>query len=142
MPRHVIWLVLALALLAASCLSWLGTNFGRELPLRYELEVVEAGGGAAARLTVTNPQQRAVDLRFPTSQRYDFVVRRKGGEVWRWSRDKGFLMVVTTDRIGPGETFTYTEALPGLTPGTYTVEAYFLAERPAGAVARSTWTVR
>lgn len=134
-------MALSLALLTPSCLSWLGTNLGRELPLRYAVEVVETGGVAAARLTVTNRQQRAMDLHFPTSQRYDFVVRRGGDEVWRWSRDKGFLTVVTTDRIGPGETWIYTEELPRLSPGTYTVEAWFLAERPAGAVARTTWKV-
>jgi hypothetical protein len=59
-------------------------------------------------LHVTNGSAAAVELEFPTAQRFDFEVRRPGGPLlWSWSAERAFAQVVGTERLEPGESRTY-----------------------------------
>lgn len=84
------------------------------------LDVQVAGDGVRLGLHVTNTTSRTIDFTFPTSQRYDFVVRRPSGEeVWRWSDGMAFLQAISHATLAPGESWDM-EAVwePGATSGT------------------------
>jgi len=69
-----------------------------------------------------------------TSQRYDFIIEdEEGNEVWRWSKDMMFAMVLGEETLGPTNTeITYTaEYSDKLSPGYYKITGIFLAkDRP------------
>ncbi len=70
------------------------------------------------------------DFLFGSGQRYDFAVYLDEQEVWRWSDDRAFPMVVGEDTYTTeGELFLErldTRELPG--PGTYTLQGTLAAE--------------
>jgi hypothetical protein len=133
-----VMVTLVLTAIASGC----GSPRERAPVLEYELTLVEVGDTHAARLVVRNAGARTARLEFPSSQRYDFVVRQEGREVWRWSDGRAFLTVIVEDSLAPRATQSYAEVLPRLPAGTYRVEAFFLADREAGVVGRRTLTVR
>ena len=49
-----------------------------------------------------------VQLDFSSSQKYDFIATQKGREIWRWSRDKVFAMMLDQMILKPGESLRYT----------------------------------
>jgi hypothetical protein len=63
------------------------------------------GEPVVMRITVRNVGTEPVTLRFPSSQRYDFVVRHitTGEVVWQWSFNRYFLWVLGTETLEPGE---------------------------------------
>lgn len=71
-----------------------------------------------------------VNVRFPTSQRYEMVLRNPAGEVvYRWSDGKAFLDVVGEETIGGRRSYLIegeidAAAAAGLEDGLYTVEAW------------------
>jgi hypothetical protein len=68
------------------------------------------GEPVVMRITVRNVGTETVTLRFPSSQRYDFVVRHITGEVvWQWSANRYFLWVLGAETLEPGETRVITE---------------------------------
>ncbi|HYR11229.1 MAG TPA: BsuPI-related putative proteinase inhibitor [Longimicrobium sp.] len=72
---------------------------------------VETGDTVTFTLQVTNPSAAPVAFTFASGQTYDFAVRPAGagGEVWRWSADRGFTQAVRTLTLAPGETWTFGE---------------------------------
>lgn len=84
-----------------------------------------------ARLTLRNTQSEPLTLDFPSSQIYDLAIRNEKGEgVYQWSSNLGFVQVLQTTEIGPGEkNWVITvplarEAGRPLPPGKYTAEAW------------------
>ena len=71
---------------------------------------------------------------FSTSQRYDFIIEdERKNEIWRWSQDMMFAMVLGEESLGPNNPeVTYTaEYKDRLSPGYYKVTGYFIAwDRP------------
>ncbi len=61
------------------------------------------------RLIVTNKGDKAFTYTFPSAQLYDFVVKRNGKEVWCWSKDKVFAMMLINLTLEPKQSVTYTE---------------------------------
>jgi hypothetical protein len=56
-----------------------------------------------ARLTIRNLTNLPVEFTFPTSQRFDFIVRdAKGTEILRWSDGKAFAMVMGSETLANG----------------------------------------
>ncbi|MFO7173814.1 MAG: BsuPI-related putative proteinase inhibitor [Bacillota bacterium] len=102
----------------------------RKVSLRFTLAVDRTTNPTRAKLTVANPGKEPVTIRFPSSRQYDFVLRdEKGKEVWRWSQGRVFAQSVMDARLNTGATLTYEADLPqNLAAGTYTLEAWFLAE--------------
>jgi hypothetical protein len=61
-------------------------------------------------LTVTNMSKEPFQYNLRTSQVYDFLVRKDGKEVWRWSGDQGFLQVITSFTLAPGQAREYRQS--------------------------------
>lgn len=102
----------ALLLLAAACVPPAPPSAERgasDGPLVATLSVQTGGEGVVLALQVTNASEQAVEVTFPSGQRYDFAVRRGGRSLWHWSADRGFIQAVQTARLAPGETWEFTE---------------------------------
>ena len=87
-----------------------------------------------ATLIATNILRSPVGLTFPTTQRYDFVVRdSEGKEVIRWSKSKMFADVLGEEIVKPLGKLTYKEDLllgeigKPLSTGEYTLEGIVTA---------------
>jgi len=53
-------------------------------------------------LKIFNYNEENVVFHFNTSQRYDFIIEdEEGNEVWRWSKDRMFAMVLGEETLGP-----------------------------------------
>ena len=53
-------------------------------------------------LKVFNYTEEDIVFHFNTSQRYDFVIEdEEGNEIWRWSQDMMFAMVLGEETLGP-----------------------------------------
>ena len=107
------------------------------LSLQADRTIYRVGQRVVLTLTVTNTGERPLRLMFPSAQVYDFVVRQDGREVWRWSRDKMFAMVLTEVLLLPGTSQSYsqpwdqvdTDGKPVL-PGAYEVVGLLAGRQP------------
>lgn len=80
------------------------------MAVKVEPARLSPGARAQAVLTVTNSGDRVAHLVFASSQRYEFLLLDlRGSEVWRWSADKMFLQVITSDSLPPGASAVYQE---------------------------------
>lgn len=113
-------------------------------PLFYDASVSKTayarGEPVGIRLVVRNETADPVTLFFPSSQRFDFIVRDRAGEAWRWSHGKRFLDAVETESLGPRQTLEYIaswdqrdSAGTAVLPGVYEVVAVFLGTTMRGA---------
>jgi hypothetical protein len=93
---------------------------------------------AIARLTLRNASATPLELTFPSSQRFDILIRNEAGaEVYRWSATRSFATVLGREEIAGGE-INYVESIPlsntGVQPlaaGRYTLEAWIAgSQRP------------
>jgi hypothetical protein len=105
-------------------------NVAAESGLVASLDIRIRGETAELGLLVANALDEPVELRFPTTQRYDFAIFRPDGtEVWRWSADQMFAQVVGTERMGAGGALeyraTWAAAVP---PGRYIAEGRLVSE--------------
>lgn len=87
------------------------------------VEVKLQGDSVRLLLHVTNTGDAPLDFTFPSSQRYDFVVRDEAGEeVWRWSEGMMFLQAISHATLAPGETWDFDVVWePGDRRGRYEV---------------------
>jgi len=91
--------------------------------LASSLQADVAGDSVRFTLTVANAGSGPVVLEFATAQRYDFVVRESGAEVWRWSGERMFAQVAGADTVRGGGTREYRETwLHGGRSGRYEAE--------------------
>ena len=85
-------------------------------------------------LKVFNYTQEDIVFYFNTSQRYDFIIEdEEGNEIWRWSRDRMFAMMLGEENLGPtnAEIIYKVEYKDKLSPGYYKVTGFFVAkDRP------------
>jgi hypothetical protein len=75
-------------------------------------------------LSLQNTLATPVTMVFPSSQKFDFFVADRGGkEVYRWSRDKAFLAVISKVTLGPGESIDQQLSwkIQDVPPGDYMV---------------------
>jgi hypothetical protein len=74
-------------------------------------------------VTLTNKGLTPLELIFTSSQRHDVIVLKEGVEVWRWSNNKMFAMVLESLLLKPGEKQTYMETWEPkcITSGEYEV---------------------
>lgn len=82
-------------------------------------------------LKIFNYIEEDVTFHFNTSQRYDFIIEdEEGNEVWRWSKDMMFAMVLGEETLGPNNPeVTYTAKYKDkLSPGYYKVTGIFVAQ--------------
>ena len=82
-------------------------------------------------LNVFNYTEEEITFHFNTSQRYDFIIEdEKGNEIWRWSQDMMFAMVLGEVTLGSNSPeVTYTAKFKDkLSPGYYKVTGILVAE--------------
>lgn len=112
-------------------------------PVRIELEVssgtVNIGQPVTMKLRVCNDSANEVEVRFNTSQRYDFEVTDPltRNVVWRWSADKAFAQVTGVERFAPGCRVIGQETWNGvnqqgqlLSPGRYEIVGILTSNPP------------
>ena len=82
-------------------------------------------------LKVFNYTQEDILFYFNTSRRYDFIIEdEEGNEIWRWSQDMMFAMVLGEETLGlDSPEIIYTAEYKGeLSPGYYKVTGIFVAQ--------------
>ena len=80
---------------------------------------------------IFNYTEEDIVFHFNTSQRYDFIIEDdEGNEIWRWSKDRMFAMMLGEETLGPTNTeVIYTAEYKGkLSPGYYKVTGFFVAQ--------------
>jgi hypothetical protein len=89
------------------------------------LGITSAAADVAFVFTVTNSSTAPVQLDFPSSQQYDFVVRSNttGALAWQWSAGKAFATMLTSRTLAAGETVTFTEHWKPTAAGAYSAQA-------------------
>lgn len=93
--------------------------------------VYQSGEIITIKLKVFNYSAETIDFHFNSSQRYDFIIENKeGNEVWRWSQDMMFAMVLGEEILGlSNPEVIYTEEHKGkLRPGYYKITGIFVAQ--------------
>ncbi|TEB05811.1 putative cell wall hydrolase LytN precursor [Pelotomaculum schinkii] len=99
------------------------------------------GQGESVRITLTkrNITNRTIVLRYRTTQRFEFVVRRGTELVWRWSDGRSFAQATATVRLAPGESQVFRATWNQrntrgrqVAPGSYTIEGRNVATGLAG----------
>jgi hypothetical protein len=116
---------------------------------RFVYPSTEGTPALAARLTLRNTRLDPISLTFPSSQRFDLVIRdERGNEVYRWSDGKVFMEVVGTEEIGSGER-NYAVTVPlaarggaPLPAGRYTTEAWLTNVSPPRFEAKAGFEIR
>ena len=80
-------------------------------------------------IRLKNISNRFIQLEFPTTQRFELLVRDAGGRmVYQWSEDQAFEAVPSSVGINPGEHVEYIGVFPtrDLRPGQrYTASVFF-----------------
>ena len=82
-------------------------------------------------LKIFNYAEEDIVFNFNTSQRYNFIIEdEKGNEVWRWSKDRMFAMILDEEILGPTNTEVVytTEYTDKLSPGYYKITGIFIAQ--------------
>lgn len=100
-------------------------------PLQLEVSTTyqEEAKQVEAKVFLTNQQERAVQVRFNTSQRFQLTIQSEAGIVFDYGQEYFFTQALIEETWEPGERQMFTETfdLP-LEPGTYTVEVVSLAQ--------------
>jgi len=99
-------------------------------------------------LVVTNQSKDPINCTFSSGMTHDFVLKQNNQEIWRWSKDKAFLMMIFGKTLNPGECWVYSSKLDQeVPPGDYILEGHFMGEdgnkftRENNPVARISYTV-
>jgi len=80
-----------------------------ELVLKASKASYKPGESITLELIVTNKGNEAFKETFRSAQLYDFVVEKDEKEIWRWSHDRMFAMMLTEFALEPQESVTYKE---------------------------------
>jgi len=82
-------------------------------------------------LKIFNYTEGEITFHFNTGQRYDFIIEdEKGNEIWRWSKDRMFVMVLGEETLGPTnpEIIFTVEYKDKPSPGFYKVTGILVPE--------------
>jgi hypothetical protein len=97
---------------------------GPKLEARLTRSSYSIGEDLILELSLQNAQTAPMTMVFPSSQRFDFsVLDREGREVYRWSRDKAFITVISEVTLSPGESIDeqLSWRIQDVPPGEYAV---------------------
>jgi len=140
---RIVILLVVVAVVFSSFGLWLGV-YGNSAPeernMNYGISMMtdkmsySVGEPIKMTLKIFNYNEENVVFHFNTSQRYDFIIEdEEGNEIWRWSEDKMFTMVLGEEILGPtNPEVIYTAEYKGkLSPGYYKVTGVLVAkDRP------------
>ena len=90
-------------------IPFLSPKLHLELLLKTDKQSYSPKEPILIQLIVTNKMSKVFKSTFASAQRYDFVVRKEKEEIWRWSEDKMFAMVLTEFILPPQQSVTYQE---------------------------------
>jgi len=82
---------------------------GLELTLQSDKAIYRLREPIMLELVVTNKGSEPLEFTFRSAQKYDFVVKKDGEEIWRWSHGRMFAMMLTEFALEPKESVTYKE---------------------------------
>jgi len=114
-----------------------GNTSSEERNMNYGISVMtdkmnySVGEPIIMTLKVFNYTEDDVAFHFNTSQRYDFVIEdEEGNEIWRWSKERVFAMVLGEETLGPtNPEIIYTVEYKGkLNSGYYKVTGILVAQ--------------
>lgn len=72
---------------------------------------------------------------FPSGQQGDVVLESDGVELYRWSRDKAFVLMISERELDAGETWSFSlEDVLDVEPGRYSLVASVTASPPPPVV--------
>jgi hypothetical protein len=87
-------------------------------------------------LRVTNPRDAAITMQFPTTQQFDFRVRRLDGTtLWTWSETRDFAQVLTARTLAAHETVTWTATWTPTQKGLLNADGRLTSSSHAAAAA-------
>lgn len=119
--------------------------------LRTDKAVYLPGEPVNITLEKTNRTDQTLTLRYPTTQRFDFMVRREVGQlaIWRWSRGQVFGQMTGTVALAPGESQVFEVTWDQVdnrgqqvAPGTFIIQGFNTAEGLAGRAVSATIRIR
>jgi len=140
--KMIILIIIVVAVFSALGL-WLtayGNTTSEERNMNYGISMMtdkmsySVGEPVIMTLKIFNYTEEDVVFHFNTSQRYDFIIEdEEGNEVWRWSKDRMFAMMLGEETLG----LTNTEVIytakyrEKLSPGYYKITEVLVAkDRP------------
>ena len=136
----IITLLIIVVVVFSALGLWLGV-YGNSAPeernmnygISMTIDKISYSVGEPIKMTlkIFNYTEEDIIFYFNTSQRYDFIIEdEKGKEVWRWSQDMMFAMVLGEEILGPTNLeVTYTaEYKEKLKPGYYKITGIFVAQ--------------
>ena len=139
----IIILVIIVVLVFLSLGLWLvpyGNTTSEERNMKYGISMMtdrisySVGEPITMAIKVFNHTGEEINFHFNTAQRYDFIIEdEEGNEIWCWSKDMMFAMVLGEETLGPTNLeVIYTAEYKGkLSPGYYKVTGILVAkDRP------------
>ena len=123
------------------------TNMNYGISISTDKTIYPTGETILMTLKIFNYTQEEISFQFTTAQRYDFIIEdEEEEEIWRWSKDKMFAMVLGEEILGltnPEVNYS-AECKSKLSSGYYKVTGIFVAQnRPmSGSIiieVRKTW---
>jgi len=136
----MIILVIIVVVVFSSLGLWLiasGNTTSEERNMNYGISMstdkmsYSVGEPVIMTLKIFNYTEEEITFPFNTGQRYDSIIEdEEGNEIWRWSKDKMFAMVLGEETLGPDNTkVIYTaEYKDKLSPGYYKIIGFFVAQ--------------
>lgn len=82
-------------------------------------------------MVIKNTSPYKLEIPMTSSQVYDLWLSYQGYEIWRWSKDKMFMSVITEFELEPNESKIYTFTLPDgliLTPTQYRIQGSLVSK--------------
>jgi len=140
---RVVILVIIVVVIFSTLGLWLtsyGNTASEERNMNYGISLTtdkmsySIGEPIKMTLKIFNYTEEEITFHFNTGQRYDFIIEdEEGDEIWRWSQDMIFAMVLEEEILGPNNPeVIYTVEYKGkLSPGYYKVTGFLVAkDRP------------
>ena len=136
----IIILVIIVTVVFLSLGLWMGAygnTTSEERNMNYGISITtdkmsySVGEPIMMTLKILNYTKEDIVFHFNTSQRYDFIIEdEEGSEIWRWSKDRMFAMMLGEEILGPNNPeVTYTaEYSDKLSPGYYKITGIFVAQ--------------
>ncbi|MGI6553581.1 MAG: hypothetical protein GX779_05385 [Clostridia bacterium] len=85
---------------------------------------------------VKNNTDQTVKLHFPSGKEFDLIIYNASWQkAWQDSWTKWYHQSAKKEKLAPGQAKVYRAKLPKLSPGTYTVHAYFYGAKLTGPAA-------
>ena len=136
----IIKLLIVVVVIFSTLGLWLtayGNTTSEERNMNYGISIMtdkmnySVGEPIIMTLKIFNYTEEEITFHFNTGQRYDFIIEdEEGNEVWCWSKDRMFAMVLGTETLGlnnPEVTYT-AEYKEKLKPGYYKITGIFVVQ--------------